>query len=493
MLMLDFGGSISFCDWGSSALNKLRLFRTERLVAELDWFAQMDAKCVYCADANFGILERDMLFCEHMVAARERLGAPRLFVTNYAKNSNERVFQIAKQLHDAGMLFGTTLSMQSVDADVLKNIKRSSIGTKRYRELKTRYNEARIPTYTELILGLPTETKDGFIRGISKLVDDGHDDIRTYWLGILPNAPMNEPAQIESYGIKTVERVLSDAASGEKNDIVISTKAMPFDDWIETNIFATVIIRTLHVGGYTKFLARFLSKERGIDALSFYTAILNRAKRHPTSLLGSVVSSYDESLRLAISENRASILAHALETREDVQRIAARYPTARPGGRFGDRDANAFLWLWINDQIQVFYEELAAVLTELQVPVKSDRVLQDLMRFSREMMVTIDYDPDVGKTCQYEYDWNAYFFGDGHLSERPIAITYTDTAMGVLRLPLKRGSADHLAMSVLGLDAHGRYHHTPERMKVVPLDAGTPLAEEAATLLKAKARLRLAP
>ena len=49
---------------------------------------------------------------------------------------------------------GITLSRQSNDKEVLKIIKRGNIKMSTYVNLQKRFNEARIPVYSELILGL---------------------------------------------------------------------------------------------------------------------------------------------------------------------------------------------------------------------------------------------------------------------------------------------------------------------------------------------------
>ncbi|HTL37126.1 MAG TPA: cobalamin-dependent protein, partial [Kofleriaceae bacterium] len=118
----------TFCDWGSATMNKLRQFPIERLRGEIEWFSKHRVDLLNLADANFGLIERDLELTRTLVAAKAATGYPAQFRTNFAKNSNERVFEISRLLHDAQMFTGTTLSMQSTSAPVLAAIKRQSIG-----------------------------------------------------------------------------------------------------------------------------------------------------------------------------------------------------------------------------------------------------------------------------------------------------------------------------------------------------------------------------
>ncbi len=50
----------TFCDWGSATQAKVFQFGMDRLKAELDWFSQNKIEFIFCCDANFGILKRDV-------------------------------------------------------------------------------------------------------------------------------------------------------------------------------------------------------------------------------------------------------------------------------------------------------------------------------------------------------------------------------------------------------------------------------------------------
>ncbi|WP_458247090.1 radical SAM protein [Streptomyces sp. MAI_2237] len=145
----------AFCYWGGATNSKVRQFDLDRIFAELDRLIRLmptDAT-LFIADANFGILARDRQIAEHIVELSKRYDKRLIVSTNWAKNSNERIVEIASMLHAADLTGAITLSAQSFDAEVLKIANRSNIRTDHYRRLLTRFRALDVPTYTDLIWG----------------------------------------------------------------------------------------------------------------------------------------------------------------------------------------------------------------------------------------------------------------------------------------------------------------------------------------------------
>lgn len=285
--------SCTFCDWGSSVFQKVRQFDDARLTAELEWFAKNKIELLYNCDANYGLFPRDLTFTERMVGVKKQHGFPQQFRAAYAKKSGERIFNISKLLHDAGMSKGVTLSFQSLDENTLKTIKRENIGISQFETLMHRYHEHKIPTYTELIMGLPGETYDSFATGIDKLLSAGqHDSLSIYMCAVLPNSEMGDATYRESHQIESVRmpillqhRSYEEKDVTEYNDVVVSTSTMPLEDWKQTYMFAWAV-QTFHCLALTQFLAIYSYEVRGVSYKEFYEKLLDYAKNNPTSVLG---------------------------------------------------------------------------------------------------------------------------------------------------------------------------------------------------------------
>ncbi len=111
--------SCSFCDWGAATASKVHQFALERLYAEIDWFAARGLDFVFCCDANFGMLPRDLDLARYVAQKKAETGFPKALSVQGTKNATERAYAVQKILADAGLNKGVTLSMQSLDRDTL--------------------------------------------------------------------------------------------------------------------------------------------------------------------------------------------------------------------------------------------------------------------------------------------------------------------------------------------------------------------------------------
>jgi len=239
--------SCTFCDWGSSTQSRVFQFSLDRLKREVEWFADREIEFVFCCDANFGILPRDLDIAQHVVEVKQQRGFPRALSVQNTKNATERAYAVQKLLSDYGLNKGVTISMQSVDKATLKNIKRENISLESYQELQRRFTKDRVETYTDLILGLPGETYESFKTGIATVITNGqHNRIQFNNLSILPNAEMGAPEYQAKYGMVTIESdiinihgSLTDADNEilEKQQLVIATGSMPREDWVRTRSY----------------------------------------------------------------------------------------------------------------------------------------------------------------------------------------------------------------------------------------------------------------
>lgn len=239
--------SCTFCDWGSATAAKVNRFDMGRLQQEIDWFSARQIGFVLCADANFGMLPRDVEIAQAVVDAKERSGFPFSLSIQNAKNSTERTYQIQRLLHQHLHTIGVTLSLQSANPQTLANIRRANIRSSSFTELQRRYLRDGIYTYTDLIIGLPGESYAAFADSVSQVIADGqHNHIQFHNCQVLPNAEMGDPAYQERFGIVTVPQAIRSAYApaderpdvDEYCDTVISTTAMPPADWVRVKVFA---------------------------------------------------------------------------------------------------------------------------------------------------------------------------------------------------------------------------------------------------------------
>jgi radical SAM superfamily enzyme YgiQ (UPF0313 family) len=272
----------TFCDWGSLTYNKVKKFNLERVFAELEWIGQNGCGFVTITDANFGMfVERDNAIADKLIEVQEKYGCPNSFSMSWAKDQKPEVFDIVfKLIKNPKFNQGLTVSVQSMDLDVLENIKRKNLAQHKIENIFALCDKNNVPVYTEIILGLPGETKDTWKEGFYKIYRAGnHTGINILHAQMLENAEMNL-LQKKLYGITSVP--VYDYMSGSYNynelqecvEVVTGTKDMPAEEMLDSQTFSW-FMQTFHINGLTTYISRFLHKNAGIDYSVFYDKLWN--------------------------------------------------------------------------------------------------------------------------------------------------------------------------------------------------------------------------
>lgn len=275
----------TFCYWGKGGLSrKYRYFGIERVRQELEWIGSNKVAFVYNADSNFGMHRRDEEIAEVLVDVKRRYGYPEKIVNLYGKNTDERIYRIAKLLFENGLHKGVGLSRQSMSADVLKSIKRANISLDVYESLQRKFEAYGIPVFCELILGLPGETYDSFAEGIDTLLNASlHSQLIIVLCELYPNTEMADPEYQAEHGILYVSnlsqgvhsRVQDESWIPERIDYVVGTRTMPVDMWKRTGLMSwtTLVLTGLRLGYY---LMQYLRREHGTRYIDFIQFICER-------------------------------------------------------------------------------------------------------------------------------------------------------------------------------------------------------------------------
>jgi radical SAM superfamily enzyme YgiQ (UPF0313 family) len=256
----------TFCDWGSATLSRIRKFDLERIFAELEWCAQHEVVRVWLADANFGIFERDVAIAEKVAELKSTYGYPKVFATNYAKNTVKYLKPIVKVMADAGILTEGLLSLQSMDQDTLDTINRSNIKLEKYEDLAREFRAAKLPLYVDLMVGLPGATLKSFRDDLQECLER-EVCARIFSTTLLVNSPMNEPAYREKHKIET-EVVLGSM----KQNLVVSTATFTRADHD-----AMLKLREIYImcenHGMLRQVSRFVRQEAGVREVDLYETL----------------------------------------------------------------------------------------------------------------------------------------------------------------------------------------------------------------------------
>jgi radical SAM superfamily enzyme YgiQ (UPF0313 family) len=265
----------TFCDLGADYYNKLFIFTTERLMAEVDWFVKKKIEYVEIADANFGILERDLELVKHIKKCHDETGYPQKVNATWAKNSPDRVLEMSLILEGINR-GGVTLALQSSNKLALDNIKRINIVNDRLETIANRYIENNVQTYHDFILGLPGETVDSWQQGLLQIVDINPEGwIFGHPLEAYRNTEFSDPAYIEKHKLKFATTPQVTFYANRKTDVplemgryVVETFSMDRDQYIESFLFKWFLI-TVHSLGW----AAYSAEKSGVARSVFYNTL----------------------------------------------------------------------------------------------------------------------------------------------------------------------------------------------------------------------------
>ena len=277
----------TFCDWGSLTNSKVTNWSEEQLLKEIDWFAQNHITYIDCCDANFGIFqERDYRIASKLKEVALKTGYPEKFRAAWAKFASEKIIPIAKQLQEGKVLKAVSLALQSLDEETLEIVKRANIKFDNFSELTETFRKNKIPTYTELIMGLPGETLESWKKGLEILASGSQvGSIYIYNCGVFVNAPMNEPTYMKFHNIKTIRSPIFLAHSSihdrgipEFEYITISSKSFSTDDLKEIYLFSW-LFQTFHSLGIFEYITKYYHDEKKLLYVKFYEIFLDYCKK----------------------------------------------------------------------------------------------------------------------------------------------------------------------------------------------------------------------
>jgi radical SAM superfamily enzyme YgiQ (UPF0313 family) len=276
----------SFCYWGNGNSRVYRMSH-ERIREEMEFLAKNRVSSFWIADANFGIFPDDAAIAEILAELNARHHYPFKHVgVNWAKNSSDRVLEIASIFKRGRMGCTTTLALQSVTGEAEEKSRRYSMAPSKFVNLMKAADALNVDTYTDIIWGLPGESVEEYLNGLDTVVATGVPSILIHQLYLLPGTEFFDDR--EKFGLKmlneTGEKVPSpDERSDYWDYIVVSHPKMSRDDMIRgTRILGiSHILHNHDLGKVVGFyLARYGASHRDIYTF-FDDLVLGRVADFP--------------------------------------------------------------------------------------------------------------------------------------------------------------------------------------------------------------------
>ena len=270
----------TFCTDGRDETNKVNHFSIERVQSDIEYIAEHTPKnthSLHISDLNFGMYPRDLEICESLAKIQQKFNYPKYIKCTTGKNQKDKIINAIKKLNNS---LRVTMSVQSLDPDVLHNIRRDNISVDHMLALYPALKEANLQTTSEVILGLPGETFENHIQTLRDLVKARMDEIVVHTCMLLDGSEMGLPEERKKWEMKTKFRVLQrDFAqlSNEKKvieyeEVVVGSKTMTFEEYIELRVLAFIIFVTNQ--GIVFDAIQKLLREQEIDVFELYYGML---------------------------------------------------------------------------------------------------------------------------------------------------------------------------------------------------------------------------
>ena len=239
----------SFCHTGDDYFNKIHKFSDERIIAEIEYIGKKASKLgisnLHIADTNYGMYPRDREITAALLESHNTYSWPNSIMATTGKNQKERVIDITSML---GNMFSVNMSAQSMDENVLGNIRRSNISLDAYKDINQHLREEGRSTKAELIMLLPGETKDSFINGISQIIDSGIASLTIYTLMLLHGTEFKDPDYRKQFGYQGKYRIVPlnfGEYDSEKifdyEEVAVETNTCSFQDYLDLRGFALFV------------------------------------------------------------------------------------------------------------------------------------------------------------------------------------------------------------------------------------------------------------
>ncbi len=240
----------TFCVQGTSWYTKVNNFGIDRMKEEIEYIARRirghspNMGTLRIADSNYGMFERDVEISEFIGEMQKRYGYPRFIDATTGKNRPDRIIRSVEKVSGALVVYQ---AVQSLNDDVLRNIKRSNIKLQAYEDIMIHIRGRGLRSNSDLIVGLPGETLRSHVDAIHSLIDAGTNQMHNLQLVLLKGSELEKLDSRREFQFQTKFRVLPKnfgIYGGEKvldiEEIVVSTDTMSFDDYVETRKYHLV-------------------------------------------------------------------------------------------------------------------------------------------------------------------------------------------------------------------------------------------------------------
>ena len=392
----------TFCTEGAAYYNKVA--QRVSLEDELRYIAERigEVPDLGCTDANFGMFKQDIEKAEIIQSIQKEYDWPKRFSVSTGKNKKERVINVAKML---GQALNVAASLQSTDENILNNIKRANISLEALDVMRQETGESGGDTYTELILGLPGDSKKAHIKTLKDVIDADMGIIRMYQLILLPQTELNTPDTRNAYEMKTKHRLMprsfgkyeilgKEFCAIESEEICIENNSLSFNDYVECREL-DMTVEIIHNGGIFDELKGFCKwlELSWFDFLMMFYA----GRRSHSEGITKLYDTFREQTTEDIFDTRDE-LDVAIEKNIDVFLDSE-------GSSNEMANAKVFAFFQLQDEIhEALFKQVKKILKDREsLDPNLILYLNELEEYCRLKKVDVTSDLELKMTCNFDF------------------------------------------------------------------------------------------
>jgi len=239
----------TYCEWGGGIGTKITQKPLQNVYDEIDLCSILKIKEIDIADANFGILPRDVDIIQKIVDNKNMFGYPKsTMLYGIAKTRLDKKEKILEIVIEGGLMDHFIVPIQGITQEVMNNIKRTDVPLQDTLNLAMKLRKKwNVEPIFELILGLPGSTLLDFYNEMDLVEYSGTWNWYRYPFSLLPATEAATSFYRTLHKIKTALMIspeTDDAAdsNGSYNliasyrsaqEIVVSTYSFTKEEWKE--------------------------------------------------------------------------------------------------------------------------------------------------------------------------------------------------------------------------------------------------------------------
>lgn len=419
--------SCSFCADGMERKNKIVKFDSDRTRDELHYIAERvrNVDELIITDLNFGMYQADVDTAHEIAVIQAKYQWPVIVGASAGKNKPQRIIETASILKGSWVVGS---AIQSTDDEVLKNIKRTNISKDAYSEFNQYMRDLNedAMTYSEIILGLPGDTKKKHFESLRYGIENQVNCLRMFQAILLPGTDMATPETRTKYELATKFRIIpgsvgnyehGDTSSrvAEIEEIIVGGKDLPFADYISCRIM-NLFVETFHNNALCDeiFAALRVMEISEFDVLVYFLEHSDMYSPKMKEVIASFIAATTDDLYS--SHEQAEELALSDE-------LFSKYLSGELGAN-ELLDHRADLYINFDDTLNVLVKAVKAYLDD--AGLSTDAVIQYLDETMEFVLLKKNevYKPDLEMEHTFKYDFKA--IQDGRFTVDPRTVKFAD-------------------------------------------------------------------